>query len=209
LSDPGPAGIIEPPDPASDPRKYYVDAGHVAIVTHATQDLDGEGRKLHVTEFRDFTRETVRALFPDLAAFRHSWSNPDRRAETLAALAEKGIDANEVAVSLGQPEVDPFDVLCQLAWNAPVLTRAERAARLRVQRPDFFAAYGEAARQILDALLAKYAVHGPSEFSIPESLKVHEIEEKFGNVPEIVARFGDASHLRTAVTELQKHLYAA
>ncbi len=206
--DPGPSVIIDPPEPP-EPRKYYVAAGHVDVVTHTTQDLDAEGKKLRVTEFRDFTRDTVRTLYTDIAAFRHDWSNPDRRAETLAALKEHGIDAEEATAALGQPDADPFDVLCNVAWNAPVLKRAERAARLRTNRPDFFATFGEPARQILDALLTKYAEHGPAEFSIPESLKVREIEEKFGNVSEIIARFGDADKFRIALNQLQQHLYAA
>lgn len=204
----GSSVIIDPPEPPPVPRKYYVENGKIAVVTHATQDLDAEGKKLRVTELRDYTRDTVRALFPDAAALRHDWANPDRRAETVAALREHGIDADEVAVALGKADADPFDVLCNLAWNAPVLTRAERAARLRAQKADFFTSFGEAARQILDTLLAKYAEHGPAEFSIPDSLKVPPLSD-LGNVPEIIARFGDADQFRAAVTDLQKHLYAA
>jgi len=205
---PGSFVIVDPPSPPTQPRKYYVRSGRVSVVTHITQDLDGDGKKLRVTEFRDYTRETVRSLFSDLAAFRHDWANPDRRAETIDTLKEHGIDAAEAAVALGKPDADPFDVLCNIAWNAPVVTRAERAARLRAEKPDFFATYGEDARKILDALLTKYADHGPSEFSIPDSLKVPPLSE-IGNVAELVARFGDAEQFRTAVRLLQQHLYAA
>lgn len=208
VDEPGPSDTIEPPQPPPQPRKYYVRTGQASVVTHATQDLDGEGKKLRVTELRDYTRETVRSLFPDLATFRHDWSNPDRRAETLDALREHGIDAAEAAIALGQPDADPFDVLCNLAWNAPVLTRAQRAARLRASRPDFLATYGDAARQILDTLLAKYAEHGPAEFSIPDSLKVPPLSD-IGNVSEITAHFGGTDQFRAAVTQLQQHLYAA
>jgi type I restriction enzyme R subunit len=208
VDEPGSSVIVDPPEPPPQPRKYYVNAGQTSVVTHTTQDLDGEGKKLRVTEFRDYTGDTVRSLFPDLATFRHDWSNPDRRAETLWALKEHGIDPDEAAALFGSPEADPFDVLCSVAWNAPVLTRAERAKRLRAQRPDFFATYGPAARQILDTLLAKYADHGPAEFSIPDSLKVPPLSE-LGNVSEIIARFGDADKFRDAVIQLQQYLYAA
>jgi len=208
VHEPGGSIIVDPPEPPPRPTKYYVEKGHVAVVTHATQDLDAEGKKLRVTEFRDYTRDTVRSLFPDLAALRHDWADPDRRAETVAALHDSGIEADEVAVALGQPEADPFDLLCHLAWGAPVLTRAERAERLRSRKPDFFTAFGEAAREVLDEILTKYAAHGPAEFSIPESLKVPPLSE-LGNVSELIARFGDADQFRAAVATLQKHLYAA
>ena len=38
-------------------------------------------------------------------------------------LAERGIDFPTVAAQAGKPEADPFDLLCHLAFNAPVLTR--------------------------------------------------------------------------------------
>jgi type I restriction enzyme R subunit len=204
---PEPPVITEPPV-ATDPAKFYVTKGSVTIATHATRDISPDGKQLSVTEFRDYTGEIVRTLFPDLGAFRHGWADPDRRAEILSALTEKGINTGEAADALGNPEADPFDILCGVAWNAPVATRKERAARLRSSRPEFFATYGEPARQVLDTLLAKYAEHGPAEFSIPDSLKVPPISD-MGNVSEIIERFGDADALRIAVAQLQKLLYAA
>ncbi len=206
--DPEPPIIIDPPEPPAEPRKYYVENGKVSIATHLTQDLAADGKQLRATEFRDYTGEVVRSLFIDVAEFRHRWSDPDRRVEILSELEGKGISVAEAGVVFGNPDADPFDLLCHLAWNAPVLTRKERTARLRKEAPSFMDEYGEQARRILDSLLAKYAEHGPGEFSIPDSLKVPPISE-LGNVTEIIQRFGGADQLRTAVTKLQEHLYAA
>lgn len=208
IVDPGPPVIIDPPEPPPEPRKFYVTEGKVSISTHLTQDLDAEGKQLRATEFRDYTSEVVRSLFVDVAEFRHGWSDPDRRAEILTELEAKGINTIEAGEAFGNPDADPFDLLCNIAWNAPVLTRKERAARLRKDAPSFFEAYGEQARQILDALLAKYAEHGPAEFSIPESLKVSPLSD-LGNVTEITQRFGGADQFRAAVVKLQELLYAA
>ncbi len=208
ISDPEPPVVVEPPEPPADPRKFYVTAGSVKVVIHATRDIGPDGKQLSVTEFRDYTGEVVRELFPDVATFRHGWADADRRTEILAALQERGIDPVAAADALENPDADPFDLLCSVAWNAPVLTRRERAARLRTAKPDFFSAYGEAARQILDAILSKYAEHGPAEFSIPESLKVPPISD-LGNVTEITERFGGPDQFRAAVAKLQEHLYAA
>jgi type I restriction enzyme R subunit len=205
---PVPPVIVEPLEINEPPEKYYITKGKVIIATHATRDIGADGKQLSVTEFRDYTGEVVRTLFPDLAVFRHRWADPDRRAEVLAALQEKGINPAEAADALGNLEADPFDLLCGVAWNAPVPTRKERTARLRSARPDFFTTYGEPARQILDALLAKYAEHGPAEFSIPDSLKVPPISN-LGNVTEITQRFGGAEQFRAAVAKLQELLYAA
>lgn len=207
IVDPEPPVIVDPPEP-TDPRKYYVEKGAVSIATHVTRDLGADGKQLRVTEFRDYTADTVRSLFPDLATFRHGWSAPDQRTEILDALKEKGIDPVAVVEAFGNPEADPFDLLCEAAWNSPVLTRKERAAKLRTDKPDFFTAYSEPARQILDLILSKYADHGPAEFTIPDSLKVPPISD-LGNVTELVQRFGGADEFRAAIVKLQELLYAA
>lgn len=208
IVDPEPPVIIYPPEPPLEPHKLYVEKGKVSISTHLTQDLDADGKQLRATEFRDYTSEVVRSLFVDVAEFRHGWADPDRRAEILGELEAKGINAAEAGEAFGNPDADPFDLLCNIAWNAPVLTRNERAARLRKDAPSFFEEYGEQARQILDALLTKYAEHGPAEFSIPDSLKVPPLSD-LGNVTEITQRFGGPDQFRAALARLQGFLYAA
>ncbi len=205
---PDPPVIIEPPESASEPRKFYVEKGKVSISTHLTQDLDAEGKQLRTSEFRDYTSEVVRSLFVDVAEFRHGWADPDRRAEILTELEAKGISAAEAGEAFGNPDADPFDLLCNIAWNVPVLTRKERAALLRKNVPSFFEEYGDQARQILDALLGKYAEHGPAEFIIPDSLKVPPLSD-IGNATEIAQRFGGADQFLAAVVKLQELLYAA
>jgi type I restriction enzyme, R subunit len=202
------AVIIKPPEETGEFRKYYVVKGKVTISTHLTQDLDRDGRQLRVSEFRDYTGEVVRSLFIDMADFRHRWAHPERRAEVLAEFERKGIDADEAGAMFENPEADPFDLLCHIAWNAPVRTRAERAARLRKEQAAFFQKHAEPARRILDALLEKYADHGPSEFVLPDSLKVPPLSE-IGNVSEIVRLFGGAEEFRASVARLQELLYAA
>jgi type I restriction enzyme R subunit len=200
--------IIDPPERPPERRKLYVEKGKVSISMHLTQDLDAEGKQLRATEFRNYTSEVVRSLFLDVAKFRNGWADPDRRAEILTELEAKGIGIAEAGEAFGNPDADPFDWLCNIAWNAPLLTRKERASRLRNNAPSFFDEYGLQARQILDTLLDKYAEHGPAEFTIPESLKVPPLSE-LGNVTEITQRFGGADQFRAAVAKLQELLYAA
>lgn len=109
---------------------------------------------------------------------------------------------------MGQPEADPFDLLCHVAFNAPLRTRRERVQRLKEERRDFFARYGPEARQILEELLEKYAEHGNAQFVLPEILRVPPLSDH-GTIRQITQAFGGADQLRGAVTELQNLLYAA
>jgi len=61
-----------------------------------------------------------------------------------------------VAAQAGQPDADPFDLLCHLAFNAPVLTRRQRADRLKRQHVAMFNYVGPEAREILDGLTGNH-----------------------------------------------------
>jgi type I restriction enzyme R subunit len=189
-------------------RKYYFDGGHVEIAAHLVYELDTDGRQLRVVKFTDYTAEKVRTLYPTAIELRRRWENPEQRSEVIALLEERGIDFEELASATNQPEADPFDLLCHIAYNAPLRTRRERADRLKRDKKDFFDQFGSEARMILNELLDKYADYGTAQFIIPDVLKVPPISEH-GNVIEIAALFGGAEKLKEAVNQLQTLLYAA
>jgi type I restriction enzyme, R subunit len=126
----------------------------------------------------------------------------------IETLADRGIDFDDLAESAKQPDADPFDLLCHVAFNAPLRTRRERARRLRAERRDFWEQYSPEARAILDELLEKYAAHGAAQFVMPDVLEVPPISNH-GNVMEIAQRFGGEETLRGAVAKLQALLYEA
>ncbi len=199
-----------PPEQDSEPapRKYYVDGGEVAIIRHIVYELDADGRQLSARQLTDFTGDKVRTLYPNASELRSDWLDPARRAEIVERLGERGIDLNFLAEAVGRPEADPFDLLCHLAYNAPLRTRRERADRLRREDADFLSHFAPEARAVLDALLEKYAEHGSAQFTLPDILEVPPFTG-WGNVIEIAARFGGAGELRGAVAELQRRLYTA
>jgi type I restriction enzyme R subunit len=204
-----PDGPVELGDEGENgPRKFYVDGGEVAIVRHLVYELDSDGRQLACRQLTDYTGDKVRTLYPNASELRTDWLDPERRAEIVERLEEKGIDLDSLADAVGKPEADPFDLLCHLAYNAPLRTRRERADRLVREQDEFLDRFGPDAREVLDAVLEKYAEHGSAQFKLPDILEVPPFNE-WGNVIEIAARFGGGKELRSAVTELQRLLYTA
>jgi len=189
-------------------RKFYVDGGRVEVAAHLVYELDPQGNQLRVVKYTDYTADKVRTLFTNAADLRKRWADASTRKGIIDALEERGIDFDELAAAANQPDADPFDLLCHIAFNAPLRTRRERAERLRTERKDFFDKFGADARCILETLLEKYAEHGTTQFAIPEILEVPPISQH-GNVMEIVTKFGGVDRLREAVAELQTLLYAA
>ncbi|MDW8316150.1 MAG: DEAD/DEAH box helicase family protein [Rhodovarius sp.] len=204
--EPAPPEVVDPP--GGERRKFYFDGGQVEIAAHLVYELDPTGAQLRVVRYTDYAAESVRSLFPTSKALREAWRDPGQRSEIVQRLAERGISFDQLAEAAGQPEADPFDLICHLAFNAPLRTRRERARALRARAPDIFAKYGPEGRAILEELLEKYAAHGETEFVLPDVLKVPPISSH-GQVADIIRLFGGPEQLRAAVAELQEQLYAA
>lgn len=195
-------------EPPPEPRKFYIDGGEVEVIGHLVYDLDTDGKKLHVVKYTEYSGRAVRTLYPTREALQSAWADPDTRSEVLRELTERGISFDELAASSGQPDADPLDLLCYLAWNAPLLTRRQRAEAARRQTQDLFAQYGEAAREILTLLLERYVERGILQFNtLSEMMKVQPFD-RYGSPAEIATRhFGGVRGMKEAVSRLQSALY--
>lgn len=189
-------------------RKYYYDGGAVEIAAQVVYDLDAEGKQLRVVSYTDYARDKVQALYRSVEDLEADWRVNAQRQTILDALAERGIDLTKLGEVAGRPDADPLDLLCHLAFNAPLRTRRERADNLARGHEDFFDRYGPEARQILGELVQKYADHGLEQLKLPDVLKVPPISDH-GNPSEIARAFGGPEELRRAIDDLQTLLYAA
>jgi type I restriction enzyme, R subunit len=207
-TEPPETSTLPPDEPTPERRKFYFDGGQVEIASHLVYELDPDGKQLRVVKFTDYTAEKVRTLYRNAAELRREWADPAQRRDIIEKLADRGIEFDALARTAQQPDADPLDLICHLAFNAPLRTRRERAQRLRSEGKDFFDQFGAAAQEVLDELLDKYTEHGAAQFVLPDVLEVPPIN-RHGNVMEIAALFGGPEKLRTAVNELQTLLYAA
>src|SRR5579864_1805551 len=203
---PGPGLVFD--DDQGPPRKFYVDGGTVEIAAHVVWDLDADGRRLQAKKFTEYTAESVRSMYPSASELRAKWSAPEERATIITALEDRGISFEELAEAAKQPDADPFDLLCHVAYSAPIRSRRERAEVARREGEAFFGRFTNGAREVLGELLEKYVEFGTAQFQIPDILKVPPLSQH-GNVIEIAELFGGPEQLRGAVGELQQLLYAA
>jgi type I restriction enzyme R subunit len=203
---PEPPGPLPPDPPVPPPRKYYVDGGLVEVAAHFVYELDVSGKKLRAIRYMDYASARIQDMWTSAADLRSQWSNAEERGAILNTLAEHGITLEQLAENARQPDADPFDLLCYIAFNAPIRTRRERAERLRKGRVDFWEYFQPEARQILGEILDKYIEHGVAQLKVPDILKVPPISDH-GNVLEIATKFGGPEELRAAVEKLQTLLY--
>lgn len=195
-------------DPPAEPRKFYIDGGEVEVIGHLVYDLDTDGKKLQVVKYTEYSSRAVRSLYPTREALQSAWADPDTRSEVLRALTERGISFEELAASSEQPDADPFDLLCHLAWNAPLLTRRQRADAAKRRAHDLFAQRSDTAREILSLLLDRYVERGILQFNVLSELMKVQPFDRYGSPSEIAARhFGGVRGMKDAVSRLQTALY--
>ncbi|TNC79434.1 MAG: DEAD/DEAH box helicase [Oleiphilus sp.] len=183
--------------------KYHVSGVSVRKMAERVQYYDSDG-KLVTESFKDYTRNTVRKQYESLDEFVKTWKSAERKQAVIDELAEAGViwQALEEDVS---KDMGPFDLICHVVYDQPPLTRRERADN--VKKRNYFSKYNEAAQQVLNSLLDKYADVGVTEIESKDVLKVAPFN-KMGRPLEIVKKaFGSKVEYKKALVELEEQLY--
>jgi type I restriction enzyme R subunit len=188
------------------PRKYYIDGVEVEVVARRVQYLDAEG-KLITEALSAYVKRKLQDKYLTLGNFLARWTEAERKQAILAEVEELGIPLEALREEAPNGAgYDTFDLVCHIAFDRPLLTRRERAARVRDRRP--FEAYSEKARAVLYALLDKYA---DDDGVTLESGKILHLKpfDQIGTPVEIIKRvFGGKDQYQAAVRELETQIYA-
>ena len=192
-----------PPDkPGGGRKKIYVDGISASIIAERVEYLDENG-KLVTESLRDFTKKALRKRFTSLDDFLKRWKGTERKQAIVEELEAEGLALDAIAEELGK-DLDPFDLICHIAFDAKPLTRRERAEN--VTKRDVFTQYGPQARAVLEALLAKYADEGVFNLDDANVLKIAPFST-MGSVVQLINAFGGKPQFEQAVHELQSALY--
>jgi len=184
------------------PAKYYIRGRPVSVLAERVEYQDENG-KLVTESLRDYSKRAVRQRFASLDAFLNRWNSADRKQAVIDELAAEGLFLDPLAEEVGK-DLDPFDLICHVAFDQPPLTRRERAQNVR--KLNVFTKYGEQARAVLEALLAKYQDEGVTDLDDPRILKVTPFDA-MGTPVELLRPFGGRAGFEKAVHELQCALY--
>ncbi|ACG77398.1 type I restriction-modification system, R subunit [Phenylobacterium zucineum HLK1] len=183
-------------------RKVYVDGVGAHIIAERVEYLDANG-KLVTESLRDYTKTALRKRYASLDEFLKRWNTEARKQAIVDELEAEGLPLDVVGHELGK-DLDPFDLICHVAFDAKPLTRRERAEG--VKKRDVFTKYGPQARAVLDGLLAKYADEGVLNLDDPSVLRIPPFTQ-MGSVVQLIRAFGGKQGFDRAVHDLQDALY--
>ncbi len=183
-------------------RKVTVNGVQVTIIRERVQYLDENG-KIITESLKDYTKRNVQKNYASADSFLNSWKQADKKSAIVDVLESHGVIFEALKEEVGF-DYDPFDLICHVAYDQKPLTRRERAEQ--VKKRNYFTKYGELVRQVIGALLDKYADDGLLDLENPAIITLDPIK-RLGTAPEIIKAFGGKSGYRDAIHELTDELY--
>lgn len=195
--------IIDGGDIEDGPRgKIYVAGIDVSILNERVQHLDANG-KLITESLKDYTRKGLLKEFRSLEDFLSKWNSAEKKKTIIEELETRGIILENLMDEV-KKDLDVFDLICHIAWDMPALTRRERAEQ--VKKRNYFTKYGDKVKDVLNALLDKYASEGIENIEELSVLKVEPFNN-LGTPAEIIKLFGNKENYLNAIRELEQEIY--
>ncbi len=196
----------EPSSVVSEPHvKYLVEGEKIAITTEIVSILGEDGKTMRTESITDFTRKQIRKRYATLNDFVKNWTEAERKKIIVDELKNYSVLVDAVREkNPALAHADIFDVICHVAFDQPPVTRHERANN--VKKRNYFAKYEGIAREVLEALLDKYADYGILNLEDSDILDTAPFN-KIGKPQKIVKFFGGLDKFEQALKELENEIY--
>jgi type I restriction enzyme R subunit len=190
-------------DDESSPKKILVHWVKVEVTQERVQYIWSDG-KLITESLKDYSKKSILTNYHSLEEWIQTRNSEDKKQIIIDQLEEQGIFLDELQTQVGK-DLDPFDLVCHIAFDQPALTRRERVNQ--VQKSHYREKYGEQAKQVIQYLLDSYADQGIQAIQQIEILKVNPFSQ-IGQPIEIINDvFGGKSVYVGMLKEIVKELY--
>ena len=185
--------------------KYIVEGERIAITTEIVSVLGEDGKTMRTESITDFTRKQIRKRYATLNDFVKNWTEAERKKVIVEELKDYSVLVDAVREkNPALAHADIFDVICHVAFDQPPVTRRERANN--VKKRNYFAKYEGKAREVLEALLDKYADYGILNLEDSDILDTAPFN-KIGKPQKIVKLFGGIDEFEQALKDLENEIY--
>jgi type I restriction enzyme R subunit len=174
--------------------------------TIQTSFWHSDGTPMTAQQFIEELFGKLPELFKNETELRTLWSKPDTRKQLLNGLAEKGFDKSQLKdlqKVIDAENSDLFDVLANIAYALPPLTREQRAAKAKV----IISTHFNTKQQVfLDFVLSHYVSLGVEELD-QDKLNPLLLLKYHDSIMDAVRELGKPDEIRTVFNGFQQYLY--
>lgn len=206
-----PAGDYE--EGGGEPGPIKVEARGIAVEildggTSLVAEVDGRAMPVSVADYKVKLASALLREAPDLPSFIAQWIDFQLRQELIQKLPESGTSAEKIRLVSEMGDYDLYDVLAQLAYQAPARTRLHRVEAFASANAAWLAALGDPTEAVLLALVDQFVESGTDGLEMRELFDVPAVQRAGGRAGALAAlqAHGNPAQL---VTETKRRLFVA
>jgi type I restriction enzyme R subunit len=187
-------------------RKIVVEKINIYIETEEEILIEAGGKRLTKAEYKEYSKEGVRKRVINLDDLRNIWINDLKRRSFLSDLLQLGISPEIISsVLLRRSDIDGFDILAHIAFDAPIISRDERARVLIELKKEFINSFPKEGREIILDLIEQYRIGGIEELT-PEVFKIWRFYKKYGGLENVLKKLR-IKDLQSLFEQLKRGIY--
>ena len=164
-----------------------------------------DGRTLTKAQYIEYSKEEIRKRIVSLEDLRRLWSSHDKRKKFLEELKQRSISPKVISEMILKSDVDTFDIISHIAFDAIMITRDDRAKAFNRMKSDFINSLGSG-KDIILALLEKYRISGIESIADPKVYNTSPFDQ-MGYIKGIIEKVGGLENLKKIITKLETDLY--
>ena len=177
----------------------------VYITEEGTMRIDLRGKVLTDAEYFEYCKDGLTKRVLNLSQLQEIWRDRDKRLRLKQDLEEAGLNLSVLANLLKQPDADEFDLIAHLTFDAPLLTRDERARRIKFAK-EFIEGYRPDTQEIIRELIDRIQRYGTDELIQPQLWRTPPFD-KLGFLRGVARAFGGIGKLKEAIGKLESAYY--
>ena len=164
------------------------------------------GNELLEAEYVEYCKNGLVKRVANLDQLKEIWRDTEKRRKFKEDLKSMGIDLSVLSKLFKKPDADEFDLVAHILFNAPIISRDERARALLDLRKGFFEKYGANVREVLLELVDRYRIAGVDEITDPRIFRTPPFD-KMGYLKGMIKIFGGLKQLKEAIKKIEQGLY--
>ncbi|MBI5679792.1 MAG: hypothetical protein HZC47_02715 [Methanobacterium sp.] len=157
-------------------------------------EIEFNGKKITYVEYKIITRKFIEKQVPTIEELQVLWIDDSKRRKFIDILQEVHIDLNFIKETEKLDKSDTFDVIANIVFESPLLTRDERAEQYIKLHNDKISQYGLEVKEVILAVLEEYKQGGIENINLRILLSENMLQMDAYNIlksnlgPEDVAK---------------------
>lgn len=183
-------------------RKIVIEGIHITLAEKVEIELNGTS--ISKAEYKKYIKDNVLSAVHSLDELKNIWLNDKKRKDFLKRLAEKNARIEVLKYLDNMNDVDSFDIIAHLVFNAPLLSTNERVKMFFNLHSQEVEKFDDREREIVFSILEKYKRDGIDNLT-PDVLNNADMREK--NALKVLKNILGLQGIRPFFETLKSALY--